>query len=148
MRKGMKFNAHGVVFFENLPCMLDRTFRPALGPSELLGFDCRKNRRQFCWGFDFRSVYKLPSFSLGTVTQIQILGERVILPVSCIQNATFPPNSCRPIEVDKGPLLVSPRLLNQEMGIQGKSLQLCEDGIVLIEVRPAALHHTHLGGGK
>ena len=112
MGKGMKFNPQGMIFFENLPCMLDRTFGSALGPSELLGFDCRKNRWQFGRGLDFGSVHKLPSFSLGTVTQIQILGERVLLPVSCVQNATFPPNSCRPIEIDKSPLLVSPLLLN------------------------------------
>lgn len=80
----MKFNTKGMIFFENLSCMFDRTFGSALGPSELLGFDCRKNRRQFCRGFDFRSVHKLPSFSLSSVTQIQILSKRVILPVTRI----------------------------------------------------------------
>ena len=80
---------------------LPRGFDGAFGPPELLGLQRVDFRGEFRRRGDVVQVLELPSAQLGPVAEVEILGERVRLPVARVLDARLPPDARRAVEVDE-----------------------------------------------
>src|SRR5437016_6275208 len=79
---------------EQFLASLDGTFRPAM----LLRFESVHVHRQF--GGCHHIVYedKFPARELGSVAQVEVLGQRVVLPAAGFFDARFAPETSRAVE--------------------------------------------------
>src|SRR3990172_11297605 len=100
-------------FWQKLLCTLDRAFCP----SELLAFESVDLYRHLGRRDHIVQKHEFPAKELSPVTEIQILGERIILPSARFIDAPFSPYPCSTIEVQKQTLAVPCSLLYQEMTI-------------------------------
>src|SRR5688572_4377976 len=123
MGEGMKFYPEGMAFLFHRSCMLQSTLGTAFSPAKLLGFDGRHDWRKLGRRFDFGTIDEFPTLPLSTIAQIQIFGQGIIVPVACIVNAAFPPDSARSVEIDKCSLVISAHLFDEKVRIQCKGLQ-------------------------
>ena len=88
--------------------------------------------RQFRWGHDFVQKHEFPSGELGAITQIEIFGQRVMLPATCFFDAGFSPESRSPIEIEEASATASSRLFKQQMSVQEHCLDPCQERITTI----------------
>jgi len=70
-------------------------------PAKLLTFERQQLGRQFSRGDNVGPVHGMPTGQLGSIAQIQILAQRIILPSAALLNAGPPPDASRSVEVDE-----------------------------------------------
>ena len=107
-------------FRENFFARLDGSFRPTM----LLRLKAVHIDRKFGGHDHIGEVNELPAFQLCTVAEIEILGERVMLPASGIGNARLSPDACGSIEIEKPPAAAAGGLFEEKMTIQEEGLNL------------------------
>src|SRR4029077_8343092 len=90
-------------------------------------------------------VNKLPAFQLCTVAEIEIFGERVMLPASGIGNARLSPDACGSIKIEKPPAAAAGGLFEEKMTIQEEGLNLRQQRVIPVQVTPSHLHHPDPG---
>src|SRR5690554_1248849 len=138
----MKFCFSRIISPPYIPKMLSGTFRTSFGPAILLAFDGAHHRRKLCWRVDIGTVNEFPAPALGAVAEIEILRQRVGLPVASVKDAGLAPYPARSVEVHKGLLAIPSDLFYQKMSVQGKCLKLGQQGIIPVKMGPTGLYHT------
>ena len=123
---------------------LDRT----LGPAVLLRLEAVHVHRQLRRRDHVRKENELPARELRAITQIQIFGERVVLPASRLVDAGAPPQTGRAVEIEETAAAAPGRLLEQKMAIEKHRLHAGEQRVAAIQVAPARLDHSHLRVGE
>src|SRR2546422_6748023 len=93
---------------------LDRAFRPAM----LLRLETIHVDRQFCRRHDIGQKNKFPAGELGTITQVEIFGKRVMLPAARFFDTRTPPETGRAVEIKETPATAARGLLEQKMSIE------------------------------
>src|SRR2546430_17669960 len=99
-------------------------------------------RRQFCRGGVLREVDELPAFAVASIAQVEIFGERVMLPTAAIIDGRAAPDAGGAVEVHEASTAVAGGVLDHEMPIEEDRLRFCEQGSVTVEMIPAHLHHA------
>ena len=91
---------------------------------------------------------ELPALQLGAVAEVEVLGERVVLPAAAVDDRLAPPDAGGAVEVEEAAAAVAAAVLEHEVPVEEDRLDLREQRVVLVEVAPARLHHRHLVVGE
>lgn len=124
---------------QNLPSRLNAPLSPPL----LLHLEGQDIRWKFSRHTDIAQVLESPPLHLSAVAQVEVLGERVGLPAPCVEEALPPPNSRGAVEVEEAPRCVASTLLEVEVTVEQERLSPSEAVLLLIQVIPPSLDHTH-----
>src|SRR5262245_33337264 len=103
---------------QELACSLNRALRPAL----LLRLEARDDDRQLRRTHEVRQIHDGPTAKLGAVTEVEILGERVMGPAAGVLDRGAPPDPGRPVEVEEEAALAARRLLDSEVAVDAEGL--------------------------
>ena len=126
---------------------LSRGLNTALGPAPLLHQERRRCAREFGGNTHFVAQDEAPSRHLRPVADVEVLGQRVVMPSARVLERLSAPQTRRPVELEEPAPTVSSPLLHQEVPVQEKRLRACQPRFVLVEVLPAGLHHADPGIG-
>ena len=110
----------------------------------LLGLERVHLHRDFGGRDQIRQEDKPPAAELRTVAEIEILGQRVVLPATRIDDRFATPDAGRAVEVEEVARTISPAVLEHEVTIEQDRLDLREQRVILIDVSPARLDHRDL----
>lgn len=119
----------------------------ALGPAPLLHQERGGRAREFGRHPDFVAQDEAPPRHLGPVADVEVLGQRIVMPSAGVQERLSAPHPRRTVELEEPATTVSPPLLDEEVAVQQKRLSARQPGFVLVEVLPARLHHADPGIG-
>jgi hypothetical protein len=111
----------------------------------LLRFEAIHIDWQFSRRDDIRQKNEFPTDELGAIAQIEIFGERVVLPAAGIDNARFSPEPSRAIEIEKTSAATPGGLFQKQMAVQEHGLNAGEQRVTPIQMSPARLDHPDLG---
>src|SRR4029453_17609075 len=95
-----------------------------------------------------RQVNEPPAFHLRSIAEVEVFGQRVVMPASRIDYAGFAPDPGSAVEVKKSSAATPGSLLEEEVPIKEERLHLGEQGILAVQVAPAHLHHADMRIGK
>src|SRR5207248_2260363 len=123
---------------------LNRTFRPAM----LLGFETIHVYREFRGRDHVRKENEFPAGELSPVTEVEILGERVVLPAARFIDARASPETGGAIEIEKPAAPAARGLLEQQMPVEEHGLDPREQRVTAIQMTPPRLDHSDLGVGE
>src|SRR5262249_26196515 len=144
MEKGFALDREGEVAAQNggekFLRSLDRTF----GPPVLLAFEGVHVHRHFRGGDDLGQEDELPSLQLGPIGQVEIFGQRVMLPTARLIDGAAAPDSRRAVEVEEAAGAVAGGVLDDEVPIEKNRLRLGQDRELPVEMAPAHLDHPDL----
>jgi hypothetical protein len=118
---------------------LDRSLRPPV----LLRFERVHLHRHFRRRDEVGNEDEPPAPQLRPVAEIQVLGERVVLPPAGVVNRRPPPDAGGPVEVEEPAAPIARAMLEDEMGVEQNRLNPREQRIVPIDVPPPGLDHSH-----
>ena len=82
-----------------------------------------------------------PAAQLRAVAEVEILGERVVLPAARVGDRRAPPDARGAVEVEEQPGAVAAAMLEHEVAVEQDRLDLREQRVVLVDVPPARLDH-------
>ena len=91
---------------------------------------------------DIRQEHEAPARELRAVTQVEIFGQRVVLPSAGVGDRFTPPDAGGAIEIEEAPGAVAAAVLEHEVRVEQDRLDLREQRVVLVDVAPARLHHA------
>ena len=103
---------------------------------------------KFGRGDHVREEDELPAGELRAITQIEIFGQRVVLPAARLLDADCPPEPGRAVEIEEAAAAAARRLFEQEMAIQEHRLHPREQGIAAVQMAPAGLDHPDFRIGE
>ena len=126
---------------------LARGLNAALGPAPLLHQERRGCARKFGGNTHFVAQDEAPSRHLRPVADVEVLGQRVVMPSTCVLDCLSAPQPRRPVELEEPAPAVSSPLLHQEVSVQEKGLRACQPRLAFVEVLPAGLRHADPGIG-
>ena len=87
-----------------------------------------------------------PALELRAVAEVEILGQRVVLPAAGVLDAGAPPEAGRAVEIEEPSAAAAGGLFEQEMPVEEHRLHAREQGIGAVQVAPARLDHADLSG--
>ena len=90
-------------------------------------------------------VDELPAPQLSAIGQIEILGDRVVLPAASVGDGFAAPHATSAREVEEEPSPEARSVLDQVVTVEHQRLDAGEQRRVTVEVGPACLHHPDLG---
>src|SRR2546423_1158230 len=109
----------------------------------LLGLEAVHVDWQFRRRDDIRQENKFPIGELRTVTQVEILGERVVLPPARFIDARPAPEPGGAVEIKEPSAAAARGLFQQKMAIEEHRLDACQQGIAAVQMTPARLDHPY-----
>ena len=124
---------------EELPAGLDGP----LGPAVLLRLEGVHLDRDFRGGDDVGNEHEPPAAKLRAVAQVQVLGQRVVLPATRVVDGDPAPDASGAVEVEEPAPTMASAVLEHEVAIEENRLDLGEQRVVLIDVTPPGLNHGH-----
>src|SRR5207244_9578513 len=117
-----------------LPRGLDAALRPAvLLRLERVHLDRDLGRRD-----DLGQVDELPALELGAVAQIEVFGERIVLPAAGVFDGGAPPDARGSVEIEEAAAAVARGVLDDEVPVEEDGLRLRQMAVVAVRVLPAA----------
>lgn len=119
----------------------------ALGPAPLLHQKRGGCARKLGRDAHFVAQDETPSRHLGPVADVEILGQRVVVPSARVVERLPAPQPRRPVELEEPAATVPSPLLHQEVPVQQNRLRAGQPRFVFVEVLPAGLHHADPGIG-
>src|SRR5439155_15713949 len=84
---------------------------------------------------------ELPAEQLRAVAEVEILRQRVVLPAARRIDRLAAPDAGRPVEVEEAAAAMAGPVLEDEMGGEQDRLDPGQQGVIVIDVAPARLHH-------
>src|SRR5579863_7803863 len=90
-----------LIAFQDLGKNLLGGLNQSLGPARLLGLECGHFDRKLGGAFDVLQVNKLPPLQLGTIREIGVFRQRVVLPATRLINCRTAPHASGAVEVEK-----------------------------------------------
>lgn len=124
---------------------LARGLDTALGPAPLLHQERGRCARKFGRDTHLVPQDKAPPRHLGPVADVEILGQRIVIPATRVHERLSAPHPRRPVEFEEPATAVPPPLLHQEVPVQEERLRAGQPRFVLVEMLPAGLHHADPG---
>src|SRR4029079_18141333 len=85
--------------------------------------------------------HESPAAQLRAIAEVEIFGERVVLPAAGVVDRRPPPHAGGAVEVEEPAAAVAAAVLEDEMAVEQDRLDLGEQRVVLVDVPPARLHH-------
>ena len=122
---------------QQLHAGLDRALRPAV----LLRLEGVHFHRHFRRRDDVREEHEPPADELGAVAEVEILGQRVMLPSARRLDRFTPPHPRGAVEIEEAPGAVPAAVLEHEVRVEQDRLDLGQQRVILVDVTPARLHH-------
>ena len=104
--------------------------------------------RQFRRGDVTRQEHEAPAAQLRAVAEVEVFGQRVVLPAAAVVDGVTPPDAGGAVEVEEAAAAVAAAVLEHEVGVEQDGLDLREQRVVFVQVSPARLHHADLGVGE
>ncbi|MDE2974994.1 MAG: hypothetical protein OXU64_09815 [Gemmatimonadota bacterium] len=126
---------------------LARGLDAPLGPAPLLHQERRGRARELGRHAHLVPQDETPARHLRPVADVEVLGQRVVMPSARVRERLGAPHPCRPVELEEPSAAVSSPLLHQEVPVQQKRLGAGQPRFALVEVVPAGLHHPDPGIG-
>ena len=83
-----------------------------------------------------------PAAQLRPVAEIQIFGQRVVLPSAGVVDGAPPPDARRAVEIEEAAAAIAAAMLEHEVAVQQDGLDFREQRVILIDVTPSRLHHA------
>ena len=120
----------------------------ALGPAVLLALEGVHLHRELGRRDHVLQEDELPALQLRAVGEVQVLGERVVLPAAGVVDGVAPPDAGGAVEVEEAPGAVAGAVLDDEVAVEEDRLHLGEQRVVAVDVAPAHLHHADPGVGE
>ena len=124
---------------------LARSLNATLGPSPLLHQERGGRARQLGRHTDVVAERKAPTRHLRPVADVQVFGERVVLPAARVGERLPAPQPGRTVEVEESAAAAAAPLFDQEVAVQEERLGAGQPRFVFVEVVPAGLHHADPG---
>ena len=116
-----------------------------LGPARLLRLEGVHLHRQLRGALDLGQVEKPPAAQLGAIGEVGIFGERVVLPAARVFDGGATPDAGGAVEVEKRAAAGARAMLDDEMAVEQDRLDLGQQGVVAVQIRPARLRHGYAG---
>ena len=91
-----------------------------------------------------RQEHELPAAQLRAVAEIEVLGQRVVLPAARVDDRRATPDAGRAVEVEEEARAVAAAVLEHEVAVEQDRLDLRQQRVVLVDVAPARLDHRDL----
>jgi len=129
---------------QHLAAGLDRS----LGPAVLLRLERIHLHRHLGGRDQVLQEDEAPAAQLRAVAQVEIFGQRVVLPAAGVGNRRPAPDARGAVEVEEMPRPVAAAVLEDEVAVQEDRLDLRQQRVVLVDVPPPRLHHRHLRIGE
>ena len=145
MKEGFGLDAKRQVGAQNARQQLAAGLNRALRPAVLLRLERVHLHRHFRRRDEIRHEHELPAPELRAITEVEVLGERVVLPAARIIDRRAAPDACRPVEVEETAAAMAAAVLEDEMPVEKDRLDLREQRVVLVDVAPPRLHHADPG---
>ena len=145
MVPGFKFLPGRVAPLENLRQDFLAGLHCPFGPAALLGFEGVDLHGQFRRNSQIRQENEVPASHLGPIAEIQVLGQRVVLPASGIFNCAFSEDPSRAVEIEVASGQEPRKAFQHEVSVQEDGLDLGKERVLPVQVRPASLNHADLG---
>src|SRR4029453_1002877 len=89
-------------------------------------------------------VHEPPPAHLRAVGEVEVLGERVVLPASRVFDRRAPPHAGGAVEVEEAAGTAASSVLEDEMAVEKHGLPLREEGVLAVDVAPAHLNEADL----
>ena len=116
----------------------------ALGPAVLLALEGVHLHRDLGRRDHVLQEHEPPALHLRAVGEVEVLGERVVLPAAAVDDRLAAPDARGAVEVEEAAGAVAPAVLEDEVAVEEDRLHLGEQRVVAVDVAPAHLHHAHL----
>ncbi len=129
---------------QQLAARLDGPLRPAV----LLRLERVHLDRHFGRRDEIGDEHELPAAQLSAVAQVQVFGQRVVLPAAGVVDRRAAPDAGRPVEVEEAARAIAPAVFEDEMPVEQDRLDLRQQRVVLVDVAPARLHHRDAVAGE
>ena len=113
-----------------------------LGPSELLGAERHDVVGELGGDDDVFAVDEAPAGELGAVAEVQVLGQRVVLPAAAVPDGGLAPHAPGAGEVEQPAGRGADAVLDDVVPVQHQRADAREERLLAVEVTPAALHHA------
>ena len=104
--------------------------------------------RDFSRRDDVGEKYETPACELGSVAEIEIFGQRIVLPAAGGSDRLPPPDARRPVEIEEVPGAIAGAVFQHEVGVEQNRLNLRQERVVLVDMPPARLHHADSAVGS
>ena len=82
---------------------------------------------------------ELPAPQLSAVAQVQVFGQRVVLPAAAVDDRFAAPDPGGAVEVEEVPRAVAAAVLEHEVRVEQDRLDLREQRVIGVDVAPARL---------
>ena len=138
----LRLHAERQVRAQNPRQQLAARLHGSLRPAVLLRLERVHLDRHFGGGDQVGEEDELPAAKLGAVAEIQILGQRIVLPAAGIVDRHAAPGPRRAVEVEEAAAAIAPAVLEDEVAVEQDRLNLRQQRVVLVDVAPARLHHA------
>ena len=129
---------------QELAAGLDRALRPAV----LLRLEGVHLDRKLGRHDDVRQEVELPAAQLRAVAEVEILGQRVVLPAAAVNDRGAAPDARGAVEVEEVARAVAAAVLEDEVRVEQHRLDARQQRVVLVDVAPARLHDRDLRVGE
>ena len=93
---------------------------------------------------DVRHVRDTPPRELRAVAQVEIFGDRVVLPAAGIRDALRAQHGASAVEAEEEASVVAAGLLDGELRVESHHRRACERRVLLVEIAPARLGNADL----
>ncbi len=87
---------------------------------------------------------ELPAAQLRAIAQVEVFGQRVVLPAARVADRRAAPHAGRAVEVEEATRPVARAVLEHEVAVEQHRLDFRQERVVLIEMAPARLHERKL----
>ena len=104
--------------------------------------------RHFGGRHDVGQEEEAPAGQLRAVAEIEILGQRVVLPAAGVGDRLAAPDAGRAVEIEEAAGAIAAAVLEHEVRVEQDRLNLREQRVVLVDVAPARLDHADLRVGR
>src|SRR4051812_29278567 len=91
---------------------------------------------------------EFPSHKLRAVTEIEILGQRIMLPATGLFDAGTPPKTSCSVKIKEPAASAPSGLLEQQMPVQKHRLNPGKERVPAVQMSPASLDHADIWIGK
>ena len=125
---------------QQLAAGLNRALRPAM----LLRLERVHLHRHFGGRDDAGHEHEPPAAQLRAIAEVEILGQRVVLPAARIVDRDAAPDAGGAVEVEEAAAAVAAAVFEDEVTVEQNRLDLRQQRVVLVDVAPARLHHADL----
>jgi hypothetical protein len=124
MEERFRFDPPRCVRVQNPRHQFQERLNRSLGPAMLLRFERIHLDRQLRRRDMIVHEDELPATQLGAIAQVEILGERIVLPAAAVGDRGAPPDAGGAVEIEEAPAAITAAVLEHEVRVEQNRLNL------------------------